>query len=161
MRIFFVHYLLEPVMMRTLSVAMQLVKCVWWTRHVYRIHMQNRKKKSLVERWTRRLSVDVDFLCFQETIEQVKVSTKKYTVKPPKDLTSKYDAYMKQRDIDKKKEHENRLKEEENRRIAVNLNHFFSWIEKRISFSIEGNRKTITRSGVRYPCSCLGSRFAR
>ena len=44
---------------------------------------------------------------------------KKYTVKPPKDLTSKYDAYMHQRRLDKIQADKNRGVDEENRRIAV------------------------------------------
>ena len=44
---------------------------------------------------------------------------KKYTVKPPKDLTSKYDAYMHQRHLDKIQADKNRAQEEENKRIAV------------------------------------------
>lgn len=56
---------------------------------------------------------------FQEKKEDVKVQTKKYTVKPPKDLTSKYDAYMHQRHLDKIQADKDRLQEEENKRIAV------------------------------------------
>jgi len=51
----------------------------------------------------------------------MKSQSKKYTVKPPKDLTSKYDAYMHQRHLDKIQADKNRLQEEENKRIAVIL----------------------------------------
>lgn len=51
----------------------------------------------------------------------MKSSTKKYTVKPPKDLTSKYDAYMHQRHLDKIQSEKDRLQDEENKRIAVSL----------------------------------------
>ena len=51
----------------------------------------------------------------------MKTQSKKYTVKPPKDLTSKYDAYMHQRHLDKIQADKNRLQEEENKRIAVIL----------------------------------------
>lgn len=47
---------------------------------------------------------------------------KKYTVKPPKDLTSKYDAYMHQRHLDKIQADKNKAQDEENKRIAVSLN---------------------------------------
>jgi len=51
----------------------------------------------------------------------MKSQSKKYTVKPAKDLTSKYDAYMHQRHLNKIQADKNRLQEEENKRIAVNL----------------------------------------
>ncbi|CAF0770374.1 unnamed protein product [Rotaria sordida] len=54
----------------------------------------------------------------EERMEQIKAQHKKYTVKPPKDLTSKYDAYMHQRRLDQIQAEKNRLQEEENKRIA-------------------------------------------
>ncbi len=57
----------------------------------------------------------------QKHIEQIKAQHKKYTVKPPKDLTSKYDAYMHQRHLNKIQADKDRRKEEENKRIAVSL----------------------------------------
>lgn len=59
-------------------------------------------------------------------MEQTKGQSKKYTVKPPKDLTSKYDAYMHQRHLDKIQAEKNRLQEEENKRIAVRFDFFSS-----------------------------------
>ncbi|CAF1062156.1 unnamed protein product [Adineta ricciae] len=50
--------------------------------------------------------------------EKVKPPYKKYTVKPPKDLTSKYDAYMHQRKLNEIQAEKDRKQEEENRRIA-------------------------------------------
>jgi hypothetical protein len=49
----------------------------------------------------------------------MKTQSKKYTVKPAKDLTSKYDAYMHQRHLDKIQADKNKAQEEENKRIAV------------------------------------------
>ncbi|CAF2532014.1 unnamed protein product [Rotaria sp. Silwood2] len=54
----------------------------------------------------------------EERMEQMKTLTKKYTVKPPKDLTSKYDAYMHQRGLNKIQADKDRHQEEENKRIA-------------------------------------------
>ncbi|CAF0982733.1 unnamed protein product [Adineta steineri] len=54
----------------------------------------------------------------EKHVERVKPPHKKYTVKPPKDLTSKYDAYMHQRHLDKIQADKNRRQEEENKRIA-------------------------------------------
>lgn len=59
------------------------------------------------------------FVRFQARVEQAKTQIKKYTVRPPKDLTSKYDAYMHQRHLNKIQADKDRLQEEENRRIAV------------------------------------------
>jgi len=60
----------------------------------------------------------------------MKTQSKKYTVKPPKDLTSKYDAYMHQRHLDKIQADKNRLQEEENKRIAVIFKKKFSLKKK-------------------------------
>ena len=49
----------------------------------------------------------------------MKTQSKKYTVKPPKDLTSKYDAYMHQRHLNKIQADKDKAQEEENKRIAV------------------------------------------
>ncbi|CAF3475818.1 unnamed protein product [Rotaria socialis] len=54
----------------------------------------------------------------EEHIEGSKTQNKKYTVKPPKDLTSKYDVYMHQRRLDQIQADKDRLQEEENKRIA-------------------------------------------
>ncbi|CAF1491863.1 unnamed protein product [Adineta ricciae] len=53
-----------------------------------------------------------------EDVEPVKCQCKKYTVKPPKDLTSSYDAYMRQRHLDVIQIEKNRIENEENRRKA-------------------------------------------
>ncbi|CAF1676083.1 unnamed protein product, partial [Didymodactylos carnosus] len=54
----------------------------------------------------------------QEILDTQKSQSKKYTVKPPKDLTSKYEHYMKEREIQKDNDAKEKLKEEENKRIA-------------------------------------------
>jgi hypothetical protein len=64
-------------------------------------------------------SINLIFYRIQVQVEQSKTQIKKYTVKPPKDLTSKYDAYMHQRHLDKIQADKNRLLDEENKRIAV------------------------------------------
>ncbi|CAF1459778.1 unnamed protein product [Adineta ricciae] len=53
-----------------------------------------------------------------EDVEPVKCQCKKYAVKPLKDLTSTYDAYMRQRHLDVIKIEKNRIENEENRRKA-------------------------------------------
>ena len=78
---------------------------------------------------------------FQKHEDQVKNQSKKYAVRPPKDLTSKYDAYMHRRQLDKIKADEKRLEEEEARRIAVSEN--FSSSLNTGTMSSVGNRKTV------------------
>jgi hypothetical protein len=51
----------------------------------------------------------------------MKKQCKKYVFKSPKDLTSKYDAYMHQRYLNKIQTDKKRIEEEEIKRIAVSF----------------------------------------
>ena len=59
------------------------------------------------------------FLLAQTKEVEVKVQAKKYAVKPPKDLQSKFERRQKQKKIDAEKEKEEELKKEKLEKLAV------------------------------------------
>ncbi|UJR09242.1 hypothetical protein I4U23_013488 [Adineta vaga] len=54
----------------------------------------------------------------KEYVEQLNCQCKKYVIKPPKDLTSKYDAYMQHRHVDALEVEKSRIQDEEKNRKA-------------------------------------------
>ena len=71
------------------------------------------------------------------TKEEVKKEVKKYTVKPPKDLRSKFEAKVEAKKKGEEEEKERKRREDENARIAVSCTLFVFTYDSVCSFQLK------------------------